>query len=100
MGGYDDLRELIKNDFNLSGKLISPGWESKEFIHCDFALKWQGKSKQRSIVVKDDQESYLTNGLKHYANKMVDENTCFESEDELVEHVVVEIIDQDENNTS
>jgi hypothetical protein len=34
---------------------------------------------------------------------MDDENTCFDSEaseDELVEHVVVEIIDQDENNTS
>jgi hypothetical protein len=66
-------------------------------------LKWQGKSKQRLIVVKDDQESYLTNGLKRYASEMDDENTCFDSEaseDELVEHVVVEIIDQDENNTS
>ena len=101
--GYDDLQELSKSDFNLSGKWLSSGGESKEFIHHDFVLKWQGKSKQRLIVVKDDQESYLTNGLKRYASEMDDENTCFDSEaseDELVEHVVVEIIDQDENNTS
>ena len=79
-GGYDDLQELIKSDFNLSGKWLSSGGESKEFIHRDFVLKWQGKSKQRLIVVKDDQESYLTNGLKRYASEMDDENTCFDSE--------------------
>ena len=102
-GDYDGLQELIKSDLNLSGKWLSSGGETKEFIHRDFILKWKGKSKQHLVVVKDNQNSYLANGLKHCANEMVDVNTHFNSkssEDEFVEHVVVEIIDQDENNVS
>ena len=57
---------------------------------------------QRSIVVKYDQESYLTNGLRRYASEMEDEITCFDEAnvDESVEHMVVEITDQGENNAS
>ena len=44
---YDGLKGLIESDFNLSGKWLSSGGESKEFIHRDFVLTWQGKSKQR-----------------------------------------------------
>ena len=48
-------------------------------------LKWQGKSKQRLTVVKDNQQSYLSNVLKGYASEMDDENTvnalkCYASE--------------------
>ena len=48
-------------------------------------LKWQGKSKQRLTVVKDNQQSYLLNVLKGYASEMDDENTvnalkCYASE--------------------
>ena len=97
---------MIESDFNLSGKWLSSGGESKEFIHRDFVLKWQGKSKQRLTVVKDNQQSYLLNALKGYASEMDAENTVNTfsdseaNEGKFVEHVVVEIIDQDENNTS
>lgn len=102
----DGLKELIESDFNLSGKWLSSGGESREFIHRDFALKWHGKSKQRLTVVKDNQQSYLSNALKHYASEMDDENTVNTfsdseaNEGKVVEYVVVEIIDQDENNAS
>ena len=32
-GDYNGLKELIESDFNLSGKWLSSGRESKEFIH-------------------------------------------------------------------
>ena len=105
-GDYDGLKELIESDFNLSGKWLSSGGESKEFIHRDFVLKWQGKSKQRLTVVKDNQQSYLLKALKGYASEMDDENTVNTfsdseaNEGKFVKHVVVEIIDQDENNAS
>ncbi len=100
---YDGLKELIKSDFNLTGKWLSCGGESKECIHRDFVLRWQGKSNQRLVIVKDDHVSYLENGLKCYASEMDDENTRFVSEgseEKLVKHVVVDFADQDENNTS
>ena len=97
---------MIESDFNLSGKWLSSGGESKEFIHRDFVLKWQGKSKQRLTVVKDNQQSYLLNALKGYAREMDDENTVNTfsdseaNEGKCVEHVLIENIDQDENNAS
>ena len=103
---YDGLKELIDSDFNLSGEWLSSGGESKEFIHRDFVLKCQGKSKHRLTVVKDNQQSYLLNALKGYASEMDDENTVNTFSDseandgKFVKHVVVEIIDQDENNAS
>ena len=56
--------------------------------------------------MKDNQQSYLLNALKGYASEMDDENTVNTfsdseaNEGKFVEHVVVEIIDQDENNVT
>lgn len=52
-GDYDSQKELIElSDFNLCGKWLSSGEESKKFINHYFVLKWQGKSKQHLTVVK------------------------------------------------
>ena len=86
------------SDLNLSGKWLSCGGDTKEFIHRDFILKWQGKSNARLTIVKDNDENYPENGLKRYAKDSADKITFSSdetSDDEL--HVVEEIPDQVNN---
>ena len=97
-GDYESLQDLIKSDLNLSGKWLSCGGDTKEFIHLDFILKWQGKSNPYLTIVKDNNENYLENGLKRYANYTADKVTFPSDETSDDESHVVETIPDQANN--
>lgn len=97
-GDYDGLKELIKSNIKLSGKWLSTGG-TKEFLHRDFMLKWHGRSNQ-IVVIKDNEENYLVNSLKHCSNVM-DTNQDVNNEayeEEGLEHMADVV--EDENNGS
>ena len=69
-GCLDSLKEFVCNELGLHGHWISPGGQVKEFASSckGYALKWQGKTRNKLAVIRDDDERSLTAKLKRLAS--------------------------------
>jgi hypothetical protein len=73
-GCLDSLKEFVCNELGLHGHWISPGGQVKEFASSckGYALKWQGKTRNKLAVIRDDDERSLTAKLKRLASSTKD----------------------------
>ncbi|CAB4004318.1 Hypothetical predicted protein [Paramuricea clavata] len=54
---------FVKSDLGIDGQWKSTGGEVKKFTSKSFTLKWHGKTKQKLVVIQDDENESLQEKL-------------------------------------
>ena len=66
-GCLDNLKKFVCEELNLHGNWTSPGGEAKLFTCKDYTIKWQGRTKKKLTVTRDDERGSLTEKLMNLA---------------------------------
>ena len=67
-GCLKSLKKFVGEDLNLHGNWTSPGGEVKLFTSEDYTIKWQGRTRQKLAVTRDDERGNLTEKLINLAS--------------------------------
>ncbi|CAB4005959.1 Hypothetical predicted protein, partial [Paramuricea clavata] len=62
-GPYESLKLFVKSDLGIDGQWKSTGGEVKKFTSKSYTLKWHGKTKQKLVVIQDDENETLQEKL-------------------------------------
>ncbi|CAB4044793.1 Hypothetical predicted protein [Paramuricea clavata] len=62
-GKYESLKLFVKSDLGIDGQWKSTGGEVKKFTSKSYTLKWHGKTKQKLVVIQDDENESLQEKL-------------------------------------
>ena len=62
-GPYESLKLFVKSDLGIDGQWKSTGGEVKKFTSKSYTLKWYGKTKQKLVVIQDDENESLQEKL-------------------------------------
>jgi hypothetical protein len=62
-GPYESLKLFVKSDLGIDGQWKSTGGEVKKFTSKSYTLKWHGKTKQKLVVIQDDENESLQEKL-------------------------------------
>ena len=97
-GRLGSLKEFIKDKLNIEGKWSSPGGETKLFTSANCLMKWYGKSRNKLVVVKDDNN--LMEKLSKFAIAIEDKRQGDDeyggTESNLAVHKIVENLSADD----
>ena len=62
-GPYESLKLFVQSDLGIDGQWKSTGGEVKKFTSKSYTLKWYGKTKQKLVVIQDDENESLQEKL-------------------------------------
>jgi hypothetical protein len=57
------LKKFVCDELNLHGSWTSPGGEATLFMCNDYTIKWQGRTRKKLAVIRDDERGSLTEKL-------------------------------------
>ena len=73
-GSLDSLKKFVCDEINLHGSWTSPGREAKVFTCKDYTIKWQGRTRKKLAVIRDDEGGSLTEKLINLASLNKDQD--------------------------
>ena len=66
-GPYESLKLFVQSDLGIDGQWKSTGGEVKKFTTKSYTLRWYGKTKQKLVIIQDDENESLQEKLVKFA---------------------------------